>query len=353
MRPKLNGLRNFTVRFREAELQRVESKAKPYFGGRVSTGEAIRRLAEERLDEIEKGKGAETCHDALLRLLGDFRSTRLPSIADLRFLASGATGAYRRCTADFVARDLLIANVRAFRDALWRFPQQASARKSRASRYSLPDENGDAHPIDGKGAPKALDQWIAQLPAWVTRAQAEHASANLAECLRGVDGSHDAQLRSALCPYVGALLQLSIRGYWQVTHRPLLPETDLPAGYRRDLTPIRVGRIAIEGSVGDHAMWLAIELANHSGVLANDLIEIEELHCVTRLALERGDVRGEVFRYATACGGAGGFELSTHRARWMIERSDVIAIAEALDELKRKGSIANLIERGAYVYGRI
>ncbi len=56
-------------------------------------------------------------------------------------------------------------------------------------------------------------------------------------------------------------------------------------------------------------------------------------------AMERGDSRG--------------FELSTERARWMIERPDVISIAEALDDLQRKRSIANVIERGHYVYGRI
>lgn len=116
---------------------------------------------------------------------------------------------------------------------------------------------------------------------------------------------------------------------------------------------MRTGRIGIEARVRDYELSLAIELADHSLVLANDLVEIEELRGVTRLSLERGDVRGEVYRYARACGGAGGLELSTHRARWIIEMSDVIAIAEALDELKRKGSIANLIERGAYVYERI
>jgi hypothetical protein len=353
MKPKTNGLRNFTVRFHDAELERVETKAKPYYGGRLSTGEALRRLAEERLDEIEKGEGAENCRDALLRLLGDFRSARLPSIADLRSLASSASEAYRGCTADFVSRDLLIANVRAFRDAVSGSGQRGTTRKSRASRYSFPDTHGEAHPIEGEGLLEAVDEWIATLPALVTPAQAERASSNLREFLRNVDGSDDAQLRSALRAHVSTLLQLSIRGYWQRTHRSLIGEAALQGRRARDLTPVRAGRIAIKASLDDYELWLAIELPNHSGVLANDLTEIEDLRNVTRLALERGDVRGEVFRYATKCGDSGELQLSTERARWMIERSDVIAIAEALDALHRERSIANVIERGHYVYGRI
>jgi hypothetical protein len=351
MKKKLNGLRNFTVRFHDAELERVETKAKPYYGGRLSTGEALRRLAEERLDEIEKGEGAEACRDALLRLLDDFRSARLPSIADLKFLASSASEAYRGCTADFISRDLLIANVRAFHDALCGCAQRASARKSLTNRYSLPDENGQAHPINGKGALQALDEWIANLPARVTPAQAEHASGNLRECLRDADAD-DAQLRRALRAHVGALLQLSIRGYWQIAHRPLIAQRDLQGGRVHDLTPARAGRIRIEARIRDHELWLAVELPDHSAVLANDLIEIEELRSVTSLALERGDVRGEVFR-ARMCADSGGFELSTERARWMIERSDVSAIAEALNELYRERSVANVMARGDYVYGRI
>ena len=50
---KSDSLRNFTVRFLESALRRVDSTAKPFYGGRLSTGEAIRRLAEERLEEIE------------------------------------------------------------------------------------------------------------------------------------------------------------------------------------------------------------------------------------------------------------------------------------------------------------
>jgi hypothetical protein len=71
---KTDSLRNFTVRFLESALRRVESTAKPFYGGRLSTGEAIRRLAEERLNEIENSSPGESARDALLRMVGAWRS---------------------------------------------------------------------------------------------------------------------------------------------------------------------------------------------------------------------------------------------------------------------------------------
>lgn len=74
MRP--NGLRNFTVRFHESELERVRTVAKPFYGGRLSTGGAIRRLAEERLDEITHTNVGKSLRDTLLRLLSDWCGRR-------------------------------------------------------------------------------------------------------------------------------------------------------------------------------------------------------------------------------------------------------------------------------------
>jgi hypothetical protein len=166
-----DGLRNFTVRFLESALQRVETTAKPFYGGRVSTGEAIRRLAEERFDEIENEEGAEESGDALPRLVSDWQSGTIPSIADLRILALSATETYRRCAADFVSRDLLIADVSAFRDAVKECTQGASAGKSLRGRYSFSDRAGERSAIDSKGLLGSVEQWIAKLPAVVTPAR--------------------------------------------------------------------------------------------------------------------------------------------------------------------------------------
>jgi hypothetical protein len=134
---KGDELRNFTVRFLESALDRVETTAKPFYGGRLSTGEAIRRLAEERLKEIESSEAVEQSAEALLRILTDWQSGRVASITDLRFLASSAAAAYGYCQADFVRRDLLIAVMRAFRDAI-RAVQNGKALKTIGIRYPLP-----------------------------------------------------------------------------------------------------------------------------------------------------------------------------------------------------------------------
>ncbi len=47
------------------------------------------------------------------------------------------------------------------------------------------------------------------------------------------------------------------------------------------------GRVTLEASVRDYELWLAIELPNHFAMLANDLVEIEDLGNVARLARER------------------------------------------------------------------
>jgi hypothetical protein len=73
---KPNGLRNFTVRFRESELERVQTIAKPFYGGRLSTGEAIRRLTEERLDEITHARIGKSLRETVLRLLSDWCARR-------------------------------------------------------------------------------------------------------------------------------------------------------------------------------------------------------------------------------------------------------------------------------------
>ena len=149
---KSDNLRNFTVRFLESALRRVESTAKPFYGGRLSTGEAIRRLAEERLEEIESSGPRESADEALLRMVGLWRSGVPLALADLRFLAECAHKAYQRSRRAFVSKDLLIANVSAFRDAV----RLATGGKAKSiepeERYFLKNL-GTSEDIDAKTLP--------------------------------------------------------------------------------------------------------------------------------------------------------------------------------------------------------
>jgi len=90
-----HAFRNFTVRMTESGLQRIDARAKPFYGGRLSTGEAIRRLAEERLDQIERQETVEPCRDALLRTMRNWRSGCVIPLEDIPILSTGATAAAR------------------------------------------------------------------------------------------------------------------------------------------------------------------------------------------------------------------------------------------------------------------
>lgn len=350
MRP--DGLRNFTVRFLESALQRVDTSAKPFYGGRLSTGEAIRRLAEERLDEIESGEGAEETREALLRLLSGWRSARIPSIADLRLLALSAADAYRRCTAEFVSRDLLIANVGAFRDAVKQCTRAGGTARSLAGRYSF--LGSEVRAIEGDQLLISIERWIAKLPARVIPAEAEHASQNLAAFLHEERWPDDVLLGKALRVHVSSLLELSIRAYWRQSHRPLIgPEADATRQRPRDLAPLRHGSITLKASMRDYELWLAMELPTRSAVMTNDVVEMQDLSHVIRLALERDAGLGEVFSCSKEPGEPTRFRLSTECCRWTLETADVVSIVGALDALFREPSVAALLERARFVYGRV
>ena len=174
---KNDALRNFTVRFRDSALQRVEMKAKPFYGGRLSTGEAIRRLAEERLAQIEKREPGE--RETLLAVLRVWRSGRRLSIADLRFIANAANTVYRRCRRDFVSKELLLAQVNAFREVAPLVAGRMSGSGSvPAPRPFLGDPMLPTPALNGTVG-EAIDAWIARLSDLPSPGQAEYASRNL------------------------------------------------------------------------------------------------------------------------------------------------------------------------------
>ena len=218
---KSDNLRNFTVRFLESALRRVESTAKPFYGGRLSTGEAIRRLAEERLDEIEGSGPRESAHEALLRMVGLWRSGVPLAPGDLRFLAESANKAYQRCRRAFVSKELLIANVSAFRDAV-RLATGGKGKSIEPEEQYFLRNLATSKDIDAKTLTDYVDKWIALLPARPTPEQAEFASRNLYAYLRDAEFPDESKLAKILAQYVPALLQVAIRGYWDQQGAPLI-----------------------------------------------------------------------------------------------------------------------------------
>ncbi len=352
---KSDNLRNFTVRFLESALRRVESTAKPFYGGRLSTGEAIRRLAEERLDEIESAGPRERADEALLRMVGLWRSGVPLALPDLRLVAEYAHEAYQRSRRAFVSKELLIANVSAFRDAV----RLATGGKTKSiepeERYFL-NNLGTSEDIDAKTLTEYVDKWIALLPARPGPGQAEFAGRNLYAYLRDEEFPDESQLAKTLAQYVPALLQVAIRGYWDLQGVPLIDRTQgapppTPSRLRR---PIRAGNVSLNSWAREEDMGASIELtAQNSAVVVRNLVDLEDLAEITRLAGTGIEVRGGSFEWMIVSEKPKAFVLSTDRAWWRLDAKDFESFAQCLDSLFREPSVAALVERLRYAYGRI
>jgi hypothetical protein len=352
---KTDNLRNFTVRFLESALRRVEATAKPFYGGRLSTGEAIRRLAEERLDAIESEAPRERTRDALLRILRAWRSGHSLSLADLRFLSDKSNTAYQRCRREFVLRELLVANVSAFREAV----QLAKGGKTGKGiqpeeRYFLGNLATSRGTIEGKTLPESVDKWLELLPELPSASQGEFASRNLLTYLRDEEFSDESRLSKTLGPYIPALLQLAIRGYWISERSALVESPKEPPTWPMHMNPIQRGRISLSAIVGEHDVTLAMDSsAHHSVITANHFVEVEDLAEMTRLAVAGHELRGETFVWLKLPEPPARFMLKTERAVWIFDAEDFASFGQCLDSLFREPSVAALVERLRYAYGRI
>ena len=352
---KSDNLRNFTVRFLESALRRVETTAKPFYGGRLSTGEAIRRLAEERLNAIENEAPRERTRDALLRILRAWRSGHNLSLDDLRFLSEAANTAYQRCRRQFVSRELLVANVSAFREA-FRLSKRGQAGKAMGpeERYFLGNLTTSSGNIEAKTLPDSVDKWIELLPELPSSSQGEFASRNLLTYLRDEEFSDESRLSKTLGSYIGALLQLAIRGYWISERSALIESSKEPFAWPKQVNPVQRGRISLSAMVSEHDITLAMDSSAHYSVIsASHFVEVEDLAEVTRLAVAGRELGGETFQWLKSPEASAGFMLKTERAVWFFDAKDFASFGECLETLFRDSSIADFVERSRFVYGRI
>lgn len=346
-------LRNFTVRFLESALSRVETVAKPFYGGRLSTGEAIRRLAEERLEQLESDSPREQTRDALLRIFRTWRAGQPLALADLQLLANCANTAYQRCRKDFISRDLLVANVSAFGDAVRLAARGKVKGIDTHDRYYLRNLESSEE-VDAKTLVDFVDKWIALLPDAPSPAQAEFASRNLPTYLRAEKFSDETQLAMTLGPYTSALLQVAIRGYWYSERAKLIEPGDVADAWPKRAGPVRQGPFSLSAWAQEEGASLAVDSSvHHSVITANSFVEIEDLIEVTRLAVAGHEVRGAAFQWGKLVEKPTRYMLTTERAVWFFDGEDFAALAKALDSLFREPSMAALVERLRYVYGRI
>jgi hypothetical protein len=351
-----DSLRNFTVRFLGSALRRVESIAKPFYGGRLSTGEAIRRLAEERLDEIERSSPRESTRDALLRVRSAWRSGQILPLDDLRLLAELANRTYQLCRQDYVSRALLVANVSAFRDAV----RLATRGKTKAiepeERYFVRNL-GSSEEIEAKSLPEYVDKWIALLEERPSRTQAEFASRNLSAYLDDETFPDEQQAAKTLNAYVPELLQVAIHAYWDREGIPLIPP---PTSVHDRASPTRVGTAIVSGDVvlrpvvSDTSFAASIELTTRdSAVVANNVVRLEDLAEVTRIAAAGSDARGSTFAWSIEGDKTKRFVLSAEGVWWRFSETDFASFAQCLDTLYQEPSMAALIKHLRYFYGRV
>jgi hypothetical protein len=349
-----DSLRNFTVRFLESALRRVESIAKPFYGGRLSTGEAIRRLAEERLDEIESSSPKESVRDALLRIMSAWRSGQTVVLSDLQLLAKLANQAYQQCRQDFVSRELLMANARAFRDAV-RLATRGKAKSIEPEERYFLGNLQSSEEIDAKTLAEYVDRWLSLLPDRPSASQAEFASRNLLAYLRDETFPDDEQAAKTLNAYVPELLQVAIRAYWDKERTPLIPAgAQSAASASRLASAITAGSIVLRPVVAESSLAASIELtAQNSAVVANNVVHLEDLIQITRIAAAGSDARGSTFEWSIEGDKPKRFVLATERAWWRLSATDFASFAQCLEALCRDPSLTALIERLRYVYGRV
>jgi hypothetical protein len=351
---KTDNLRNFTVRFLESALRRVESTAKPFYGGRLSTGEAIRRLAEERLDEIESSSPQESAQQALLRLLGAWRSGQVLPLSDLQWLSQAVNDAYQRCRRDFVSKDLLVANASAFADAV-RLAARGKPKGIEPEEQYFLKNLGTAKDIDAKTLPDYVDKWIARLGDRPSPGQAEFASRNLLTYLRDEEFPNETQVAKTLAQYVPALLQVAIRGYWEALGVPLIARTkgSTPDASRK-VVPTRAGDVGLITEVRQDGMAVTLEMPTQFYWIAvRNFVELEDLTEITCLASGGIEASAGSFEWLIGTGRPKTYTLSCERARWQLAAKDFESLAQCLESLYGESWMVALVDRLRYAYGRI
>lgn len=351
-----DSLRNFTVRFMESALERVESTAKTFYGGRLSTGEAIRRLAEERLDQIESEQPREPIRTGLLRILREWRSARTLSSEDLRFIATWAHEAYSRCRHAFVSRDVLVANVTAFREAVSVVTRGKIPKATEPThRHFIGNLQTSAADLEGGTLTEAVDRWLEVLPEYPSPEQAEFASKNLLAFLNEERTLATPHLDKALGPYLPSLLQLAIRGYWYAEQRPLVePQAGFPHPRPLAVGPINRGRISFTPILRDHEFTAGLAFNDRGLVLTlNHYIEAEEFTTLTHYAVEGHEARGEMFTWTPEPSNPKGVVFFRPGMSQLFKVEELVAVDQCLQAFWRDPKIASTLDRLAYVYGRI
>jgi hypothetical protein len=286
-----------------------------------------------------------------------WRSGQIVALSDLQLLAQLANETYQRCRKDFVSKELLMANAAAFRDAVRLATRGKAKRIEPEERYFLANlGSSEEKEIDAKTLPEYVDRWISDLSDRPSPSEAEFASRNLLAYLRDETFPDEEQSAKTLNVYVPKLLQVAIRAYWDKEGTPLIPAGARSAAPSapRAAAAITAGSIVLRPVVAETSFAASIELtAQNCAVVASNAVQLEDLAQVTRIASTGTDARGSTFAWSIEGDKTKRFVLATERAWWRLSATDFGSFAQCLEALSREPSLAALIERLRYVYGRV
>ena len=120
------------------------------------------------------------------------------------------------------------------------------------------------------------------------------------------------------------------------------------------ISPTCVGAITLRTFVHEYGLAATIELTTQScRVAIRNFVELEDLATVTQLARTGSDARGTTFAWSVHGDNSKSYVLSSERAWWRLAPTDFASFAQCVDSLLREPSMAALIERLRYVYGRV
>lgn len=339
--------------------------ARTLFGGEVTAGEVARRLMEERLDQLRSYERErqimlkERPRQTFLDILSKWRSGDVLVRAEWAFLAEFAHQAYESAyhRRDVVNRDFLVANFRAFGEVI-RLRNTAIQVNSRIEdTYYLGN-------FGGRGSSDLLtrvEEVISELPKYPGVSWGSFGSRNLEVALRDEPLLDTVHLDIALRPYLSALLQLGLRGFWYNENSTVQDAKDEHLATDYSLRPIKGEKFSLSPLGGAHKIGAALDLDGVvPGLIAfNNFVELTEFAELLDKALssEESSMVAKADGFAlyrpNTWDKQQRFMLESGRFRLFFSTEDVVALKQLFDMAFEDPAMQGQLQRSAFAYGRI
>lgn len=352
----------FSLRLPLTLAERLE-QAKALFGqGELSTGEAARRLLEQRLEQIEAAAARQRARETLLTCRAKWQGSQELTREEWTCLATYGAQAYdyvAQHARSFVDPTLLAATVQAGSALLHArqvsAPDASETEVERALRASL---GRHGHPDLCSGLPDVLAA-LGPTPAPHLGAFASH---NLEMLLRDAAGLPQIPLQATLAPSLEGLLLVAIRGCWYEEQTPLQPtgiEAASDSCFPLTPTPDDGATLALQADAmhlrGTLVLsqtprcWLALD----TYVECTDLVALLAHVQAVREPSPAVRLGGVHFLWEPPEAGTQRALFTVGRVRVVLGDADVTALAAHVQEAWARHEVQEYLTRFACIYGRI